>query len=121
MEREWIYNPGRFEIWDAYLVSEGIEVEWYGGETGPCTSQDGIALDPGGGWRASGCHAGSVDRCVTEIMRADERYAQWNANNGDRYRGGVLFTTGGSDEWRNFEYRETIYHALAKKMLERYP
>jgi hypothetical protein len=119
MLREWQYNPARFIFWDEYLVSEGIEVEWYGGETGPCQSTDGIALNPGGGWRAPDCHDGQIDRCLYEIMRADELYAQWNATHGDRYKGGVLFTTGHG--WETFQYREAIYQALATSLLERYP
>jgi hypothetical protein len=119
MEREWLYNPARWMLWDAYLVSEGIEVTWYGGETGACQSTDGIALSPGGGWRASGCHAGRLDRYLAEIMRADELYAQWNADNGDRYRGGVLFTTGHG--WDMFQHQQAFYQALTAHLLQRYP
>ena len=117
LESAWPWSPGRWQIFDRYFADHGVYVTWFGGESGPCTSSDGVHLDPGGGWRASGCHAGNVSRLVDEIMLHEDFVSEWNIENGDRFLGSVGFTDG--SDWDMFLYGAAWY-AIGDVMMWRY-
>jgi len=113
----WSWSPGRWELFDEYFVQHDVHVTWFGGESGACTSDNGWNLDPGGGWRASGCHDGDVWRLKTEIMLYEDKAVAWNAENDDRFLGSVGFTDG--SDWDTFLYGGAWY-AIGDAMMARY-
>jgi hypothetical protein len=69
LEETWRWSPGRWQLFDDYLSAHGVYVTWFGGETGPCASENGWSLNAGGGWLASGCHNGEFERCDDRKVR----------------------------------------------------
>jgi hypothetical protein len=81
----------------------------------------GYQLLPNDGWMSPKCYNGDWDRYLEDILECDRLTREWNAANGDRFLGSVLFTTGASyTGWHNFQIRDQEMRALAATLLARY-
>jgi len=120
LESWWKWHAGRWAEMDRVFVSSGVHVRWYGGESGAVGSPDGYHLLPNDGWQSKECYGGTWVRYHADIMYADEWIREWNAANGDRYLGFVLFTSGDGVGWDNFQVREPQMQSLRDAILARY-
>jgi len=120
LEPWWRWHAGRWVEMDRVFVSSGVHVRWYGGESGAVGSPDGYHLLPNDGWQSKECYGGTWVRYHADIMYADEWIREWNAANGDRYLGFVLFTSGDGVGWDNFQVREPQMQSLRDAILARY-
>lgn len=92
------------------------------GDTSPRALERGdwVALYPHDGWKSPECLGGDWDRYLAEIARMDELTAEWNAANGDRFVGSVLFTTSGPG-WDSFDIGTQEIADIGAMLRERYP
>jgi hypothetical protein len=75
----------------------GIYLKWLSTEGGPYY---GVTE----GWKHSQVLNGDMERYRNECLKYQiDKCSEWNMNNGNRFLGGVLFTSGGSSEWRDYE------------------
>lgn len=72
-----------------------------------------VILYPNDGWRHPQALAGDVPAYLRVCEYAMQRMADWNAANGNRALGPVLFTSGGGQTWRYFETRQPEMDAIA--------
>jgi hypothetical protein len=110
---EWPDYSGRWTVMDGRFRAAGYTVEWLFTEGGPVYEYGPGQLDPGGGWRHPNVYGGNVDGYKAAMKYWLDQTAIWNAANGGRARGVVLFTSGGGDWWKWFETKQPEMDALA--------
>jgi hypothetical protein len=118
----WPYLAGRWAEMDKVFVQHGVKVRWFGGESGTVGGESGegwVSLFAHDGWKSPECLDGDWDRYLREIMRFDELVRDWNAENGDRFLGAVLFTTSGPG-WDSFDIGSGEIAAIGDALMERY-
>ena len=94
---DWQYHSGRWTQLDEMFKNTGIYLKWLSTEGGPYY---GVTE----GWKHSQVLNGDMERYRNECLKYQiDKCSEWNMNNGNRFLGGVLFTSGGSSEWRDYE------------------
>lgn len=116
LENEWLHLSGRWTVMDAAYRAAGITVQWLGTEGGPIGYYDWGGLDPMGGWRHPDVCAGDVGLYLEVLDYWTERANEWNARNGGRMLGQVLYNSGGTSEWQHFETRTPELRRIAELM-----
>jgi len=94
---DWRYHSGRWTYLDDMFKSTGIYLRWLMTEGGP---YHGVHE----GWRHEQVLNGDLNRYLQECLQYQiDKITEWNNGNGNRFLGGVLFTSGGSSEWSDYE------------------
>jgi hypothetical protein len=101
---------------DAGFREHGLRVTWAFTEAGAVGYHGDwpvIGLGPLDGWKKSDVHGGSIDEYLGSIARWMNLWNSWNQRHGGRALPPVLFTSGGTDEWRHFEVQQPNMDAIA--------
>lgn len=116
MADEWQYYSGRWAVMDAAFVARGYRCQWLFTEAGPVGYNPPASLNALDGWRHPNVCNGDVNSYLAVIDYWLNRTAAWNKANGNRALGAVLFTTGGGEQWRDFETRQPEIDAITAYM-----
>lgn len=88
---DWEYHSGRWMGMDEYFKEFGIYARWYGGEGGVVYGMPFLASL---GWKHANVYNNIWELYLKDIEILEAKNAAWNAENGNRFIGTVLFTTG---------------------------
>ncbi len=121
LPNEWDFYSGRWSVMDATFVQQGFVCEWLFTEIGPVgyntnPINGAISLNALDGWRHSNVCAGNVESYLSVLEYWLQRTSEWNRTHGNRALGGVLFTTGNLDPWKDFETRQPEIDAITQFM-----
>lgn len=116
-----IWLSGRWKQMDAAYRQKvspthpnGIHVHWLITEAGPCWDRTGTgSLDPNAGWKNGEVCGGSLEKYRQFLGVFMNSAATWNKSNGNRFLGGVLFTSGTDDVWEEFNLTADHWDNLA--------
>lgn len=104
------YHYMRWASLDKQYKNQGLDtnkLNWVFTETGPILREGGAAGEhPGEGWKNINVCGGSTIKYVEIMSTFGSSIREWNYQNNNRCLGGVLFTTGGSTQWKQFELKE---------------
>ncbi len=110
---EWREYSGRWTAMDTIYRTQGIKVDWLFTEMGAVLQYENGHLGPYDGWKHARVYNGNISNYIGMMAYwLDKTYA-WNARNGNRARGGTLFTTGSSSEWKLFEIQQPNLNKIA--------
>jgi len=99
--KDWVYHSGRWQGMDDYFKNFDVYVRWYGGEGGVVWGMPFRATD---GWRHPTVYNEDWNLHFRDIEILERKNAEWNAKNGNRFIGTVLFTTGAKyTGWKYFQ------------------
>lgn len=73
-----------------------------------------VSLGPQDGWRHPDVHNGDIEQYLNTLAYWLNKWAAWNAAHGDRCLAPVLFTSGGSSEWKLFELQQPEMDRVAQ-------
>ena len=96
LSQDWLWYAGRWVQFDQIWKNLGIEVTWFGGESG-------VYFSSHEGWRSPNCYSGDFSKYLADIMEFDRLCKVWNAVNSNRFLGAVLFTSGSGTGWDSFQ------------------
>lgn len=112
-ERYFYHLAGRsLTSWDPTWAAMGLDVSRLRhalGEMGVVAHWGGDpnqGYNPGAGWKDPQAYAGDFNLLLVDLLGIDAEIQAWNAANGNRCIGGVVFTTGPDFiNWLKFQYR----------------
>ena len=107
----WPYHCGRWEEMDRTFMAAGYFVDWLLGESGPYAG----VLD---GWRSGKVLGGDRVAYVESARVFVEEVQATDAYKTGRFKGFVLFTTGGGSTWKEYETGRDELVAMANMLVE---
>jgi hypothetical protein len=113
---EWSWYSGRWTRLDAAYREHGYRVTWAFTEAGAIGYHGdwpSIGLGPLDGWKKDDVHGRDIDEYLGSIARWMNLWHSWNKEHDGRALPPVLFTSGGTDEWRHFEVQQPHMDAIA--------
>jgi len=131
-DRSWLVNDwrhfaGRWAVsWDPVFRAHGIRPHYLLTEGGPIGGEAYYDdeeqkwkphLNAGAGWRSSLCLNGDWNRTVDQILRFDQLAYQSIPGQEGRYGGITLFTVGGGDRWKYFNFRAPQFDSLTAALV----
>ena len=119
MPNEWPYLSGRWTTMDTQFRNAGVIVDWLGTEAGPIGFYDWGGLDPMAGWKHGDVCASDVNLYLGVLNYWTVKALAWNAANGHRMLGQVLYNSGGTAEWKHFE-TDTPTHIQIATIMKTY-
>lgn len=107
-DRDWRWLSGRWTVMDSDFKAMGIRVKWLMTEGGPFA---GVYE----GWKHPVTYAGDLQAHIQgQVKYQIDRCAAWNAANGGRLLGQVLYTVGMTGAWDYYEYNREQMVAISE-------
>lgn len=98
---------------DPVFVANGIYVKHALGEGGVVgVKSDGVTLEAQAGWRDTLGYSGNWGLFKPDLLELTAFANQWNAANGNRFRGGAMFTSGIGVGWWAFQMTQDEWNDL---------
>ena len=88
---DWKYHSGRWQGMDDYFKKYKVYTRWYGGEGGVVFGMPFLASL---GWKHADVYNNNWNLYFNDIKILEAKVTAWNKENGNRFIGTVLFTTG---------------------------
>ena len=111
----WKHYAGRpIESWDPVFVAHDIYCQYLLGELGVIGARGEDDLEATAGWKHQLAYNGDWEQHQDDLMVFNDRYLLWNAEHGNRVRGGSIFTTGWG--WESFQIRKAQWESLEEAL-----
>lgn len=115
---EWPNYSGRWTVMDTNYRTQGVTVDWLFTEMGAVLQYENGHLGPHDGWKHARVYNGNMTQYINMMRYWLDKTQEWNERNDNRAHGGVLYTTGGTPEWRLFEIQQPQLNQIANFLKE---